>query len=139
MSRATTAAYPTIDTIGALLPSDLIARVATGDLDGMTSADYALPDGFSLRQAAARAWELLLPTYHSFRNRLDDLPIGVGADAIEQCGRDLHLEWMLGGELDELGRRRRAELQILGRDVPERSVGISPVLVDARVAGERRR
>lgn len=77
MSRITaTAAYPTINTVGALLPRDLIERLSTGDLDGMKPADYDLPDGFSLRQAAARAWELLLPTYRSFRRRIDALPAG---------------------------------------------------------------
>lgn len=75
MSRTTTgAAYPTINTVGALLPPDLITRLAAGDLDHLTPNTYGLPDGFTLRQAAARAWELLLPTYRSFQTRLAALP-----------------------------------------------------------------
>jgi hypothetical protein len=77
MSRAASAAaYPTISTVGALIPANVLTRVATGDLDGMKPGDYNLPDGFSLRQAAARAWELLLPTYRAFQQRLEVLPEG---------------------------------------------------------------
>lgn len=76
MSRTATSAatHPTINTAGALLPPDLIARLAAGDLDHLSPASYGLPDGYALRQAAARAWELLLPTYRSFQHRLAALP-----------------------------------------------------------------
>jgi hypothetical protein len=83
MSRvATAAAYPTITSVGALLPPDLLRRAAAGTLDGMAPGDYGLPDGFGLRQAAARAWELLLPTYRSFQQRLAALPNGEPATVL---------------------------------------------------------
>lgn len=75
MSRTTTGAtYPTINTVGALLPPDLLTRLANGELDHLAPGTYGLPDAFTLRQAAARAWELLLPTYRSFETRLAALP-----------------------------------------------------------------
>ncbi len=74
MSRTTTGAtYPTINTVGALLPPDLLTRLANGELDHLAPGTYGLPDTFTLRQAAARAWELLLPTYRSFQTRLSAL------------------------------------------------------------------
>lgn len=84
MTRAPVA-YPTVSTIGALLPADLLHKVAAGTLDGMAAADYGLPDGFSLRQAASRAWELLLPTYRSFQQRLALLP---GSDPATSLTRE---------------------------------------------------
>lgn len=75
MSRTPTGAtYPTINTVGALLPPDLLTRLANGELDHLNPATYGLPETFTLRQAAARAWELLLPTYRSFQTRLAALP-----------------------------------------------------------------
>lgn len=75
MSRTTTGAtYPTINTVGALLPPDLLTRLANGELEHLAPGTYGLPDAFTLRQAAARAWELLLPTYRSFQTRLTALP-----------------------------------------------------------------
>jgi hypothetical protein len=97
MRPITAAVYPTIHTVGALLPPDLMARVATGDLDRMAPADYDLPDGFSLRQAAARAWELLLPTYRAFRHRLDVLP---AADPATVPTRDRWLAVLLRSRAD---------------------------------------
>lgn len=72
MTRTPTGAatYPTINTVGALLPPDLLSRLAAGELDHLTPGSYGLPDGFTLRQAAARAWELLLPTYRTLQQRL---------------------------------------------------------------------
>ncbi|GAA4372900.1 N-6 DNA methylase [Nocardioides caricicola] len=83
MSRtATGATYPTINTVGALLPPDLLTRLANGELDHLAPGTYGLPETFTLRQAAARAWELLLPTYRSLETRLDALPEGDPATTI---------------------------------------------------------
>lgn len=83
MSRTTTGAtYPTINTVGALLPPDLLTRLANGELDHLTPNTYGLPETFTLRQAAARAWELLLPTYRSFQTRLATLPDGDPATTV---------------------------------------------------------
>ncbi|QWZ07726.1 N-6 DNA methylase [Nocardioides panacis] len=56
--------------MGALLPPDLLTRLANSELEHLKPSTYGLPESFTLRQAAARAWELLLPTYRSFQTRL---------------------------------------------------------------------
>lgn len=99
---ASAAAYPTISTVGALLPPDMLARVATGDLADSKPSDYGLPDGFTLRQAASRAWELLLPTYRSFRQRVEALPPGDPATTITRDRWTSVLLRELGYDLKDL-------------------------------------
>jgi len=50
MSTDATAAFVGIRIQGGLLPADLLAKLATGtDLPGLTSADFHLPAGESVR------------------------------------------------------------------------------------------
>lgn len=62
--------YPTISVVGAILPADVVTRAMTRDLPDLTPATYGLPSGYTLNQAAARAWELLLPTYNDVQKRI---------------------------------------------------------------------
>ncbi len=55
----------------AALPPDVLTAVLAGALDGLTPSAYGL-QGASPREAAARAWQALLPAYHRFRERLAD-------------------------------------------------------------------
>lgn len=99
----TQAVHPTLTTVGALLPADLLHRVAAGTLDGMTAGDYGLPDGFGLRQAASRAWELLLPTYRSFHQRLPLLPASDPATSLTRDRWTMVLLRELGYTLTDTG------------------------------------
>src|SRR5687767_9979334 len=60
---------------GALLPSDVLAAVLAGSVDGLASSDYHL-GGEQPREAAARVWTHLLGVYRRFRSDLERLPEG---------------------------------------------------------------
>jgi hypothetical protein len=75
--------FPTIRTEGAILPADLLQRIAAGDsgLPGMTPASYHLIEGEKLNEATNRAWNRLQSAWASFRTAWDKLSatdIGVG-------------------------------------------------------------
>ncbi|BDO43811.1 N-6 DNA methylase [Cellulomonas sp. NTE-D12] len=65
-----------IRSVGALLPSDVLTRIAAGDADlgGLRPADFHLAPGESPREAANRAWAYLLSVWPAFRDALADLP-----------------------------------------------------------------
>ena len=68
---------------GALLPSDILAAVLAGDLDGLNGSAYHLGSE-KPREAAARVWTHLLGVYRRFRTDLSSLARGrpsSGADA----------------------------------------------------------
>lgn len=77
MSRDLTA----VRSVGALLPSDLLPRVAAGDPDlgGFSGRDYHLAAGESPREAANRAWAYLVGVWPSFQDALTRLPEGDAA------------------------------------------------------------
>ena len=58
---------------GALLPSDILAAVLAGDLDGLNGSAYHLGSERP-REAAARVWTHLLGVYRRFRTDLASLP-----------------------------------------------------------------
>lgn len=66
------ASLTSIRVAGALLPSDVLAAVLAGDLDGLSSSAYHL-GGESPREAAARVWTHLLGVYRRFRDELQRL------------------------------------------------------------------
>jgi hypothetical protein len=75
--------FPTVRTEGAILPADLLQRVAAGDpsLPGLTPAAYHLIEGEKLNEAANRAWNRLQSAWTSFRAACDKLSptdLGVG-------------------------------------------------------------
>jgi hypothetical protein len=60
----------TIRTEGALLPADLLQRVADGDgeLDGLRPEDYHLVSGEKINEATNRSWNRLLSAWKQFRD-----------------------------------------------------------------------
>ena len=58
-----------------LLPADLLAKIATGrDIAGLTSHDFHLPAGESVRDAANRVWAYLRGAWTTYRQALQKLP-----------------------------------------------------------------
>lgn len=68
----------TIRIVGGLLPSDVMAGVLAGSVDGLTSNDYHL-GGEQPKAAAARVWTHLLGVYRRYRDDLAKLPDGDAA------------------------------------------------------------
>jgi len=69
--------FTTIRTEGALLPPDLLRRIADGDpaLEGLHPADYHL-SGEKINEAVNRAWNVLLGAWKSFQTARQELPSG---------------------------------------------------------------
>ncbi|MCC6362200.1 MAG: N-6 DNA methylase [Bryobacterales bacterium] len=73
--------FLTVRTEGAILPSDLLERIATGDQDlgGLTPDSYHLPEGEKITETTNRAWNRLLAAWSGFRHtseRLADTETG---------------------------------------------------------------
>ena len=70
--------FTTLRAEGAILPADLLQRVATGDrnLSGLTPEDYHLDKGERLNEATNRAWNRLVGTWATFREARAKLPPG---------------------------------------------------------------
>ncbi len=81
MATRTHDIFTTIHTEGALLPPDLIQRIADGDsapggaLEGLRPADYHL-SGEKINEAVNRAWNVLLGAWKSFQVAQRELPTG---------------------------------------------------------------
>ena len=67
--------FTTIHAEGAILPNDLLERVATGDrsLEGLKSEDYHLA-GFKLTDSISRSWLELSLRWQAFQEQLAKLP-----------------------------------------------------------------
>ncbi|MBI3799286.1 MAG: N-6 DNA methylase [Deltaproteobacteria bacterium] len=61
--------FTTLHAEGAILPADLLQRIAAGDrnLTGLTPEDYHLDKGERLNEATNRAWNRLVGTWATFR------------------------------------------------------------------------
>lgn len=70
--------FTTIRTEGALLPPDLLLRIADqkSDLAGLTPTDYHLSPGERINEVISRAWNRLLGAWASFRAGIQKLPAG---------------------------------------------------------------
>lgn len=70
--------FPTLRAEGAILPADLLQRIAAGDrhLSGLTPEDYHLDKGERLNEATNRAWNRLVGTWMTFREARAKLPPG---------------------------------------------------------------
>src|SRR4051812_36805079 len=70
--------FSTIRTEGAILPPDLLQRVAAGDggLGGLGPGDYHLVEGEPLNEAIVRSWNRLVGAWAAFRDALGRLPEG---------------------------------------------------------------
>ncbi|MGW6137384.1 Eco57I restriction-modification methylase domain-containing protein [Streptomyces sp. NPDC055140] len=89
MSAATRTApaFTSVTTVGGLLPSDMLLRIAeTRNLPGTKSADYGLPASVAVRDEAERAWEYLKPLWRDLRAALPSDPV-TGAPAADPTGR----------------------------------------------------
>ena len=80
MQTTTRSNFSTIKTEGAILPADLLQRIADGrDLDGLRPEDYHLGARERLNEAISRSWNRLLGVWQSFdeaRQALDDAEPG---------------------------------------------------------------
>ena len=76
MSTRTLAAFSTVRTEGAMLPSDILVRVASGDrsLGGLDEASYHLAPGEKLGEATNRAWNRLQAAWANFQAAREKLP-----------------------------------------------------------------
>jgi hypothetical protein len=69
------AAFVAVRVQGGLLPADLLSRLSTGhDLEGLSSGDYHLAAGESVREAANRVWAYLRGVWAAYREALERLP-----------------------------------------------------------------
>ena len=109
MRTVSRSSYTAVKTEGALLPADLLQRVAEGrDLDGLRPEDYHLLPGERLNEAANRAWNRCLGAWQSFQAQRARLPE-------EDSGVTLTRERWLLVLLQELGYGRlpyRGRLQV---------------------------
>lgn len=93
--------FTTLRVEGAILPPDLLQRVADGDktLEGLTPEAYHLDKGEKLNEAINRAWNRLLGAWLAFRDAAAKLPEGdVGTTVTRE-------RWLLP-LFDELGYGR---------------------------------
>jgi hypothetical protein len=77
MSARTLGAFSTIRTEGALLPTDILVRVASGDqgLGGLEPASYHLSPGEKIGEATNRAWNRLQAAWANFQAARLKLPV----------------------------------------------------------------
>jgi hypothetical protein len=70
--------FTTIRTEGAILPPDLLQRVASGDSDlgGLKPVDYHLFEGEPLNEAIVRSWNRLVGAWAAFSDARTRLPEG---------------------------------------------------------------
>ncbi len=60
--------------VGGLLPADLLAKLVAGQADGLSSKDFHLAAGETVRDAANRVWAYLRGAWTSYRKALAALP-----------------------------------------------------------------
>ncbi len=132
--------YTTLRTEGALLPPDVLQRIAEADksLPGLTPADYHC-DGEKLNEAASRAWQRLQGRWAAFEASRAELP------ADETGTTDTRERWLLP-LFQELGYGRLIGARAIELDgktypvshlwqsTPIHLVGCN-VKLDARAAG----
>jgi hypothetical protein len=83
----TALAFTAVTTVGGLLPTDMLLRIAEArNLPGTASADYGLPASVPVRDEAERAWEYLKPLWRDLRAELPSDPT-TGAPAADPTGR----------------------------------------------------
>jgi hypothetical protein len=92
--------FLTVRTEGALLPADLLQRIAQGDAPGLTPPDYHL-SGEKLNEATNRAWNRMQAAWVNFQNARNALD---AADAGTSITRE---RWLLP-LFQELGYGRLA-------------------------------
>ena len=111
MSARTLAAFSTIRTEGAMLPSDILVRVAAGDthLGGLEGSSYHLAPGEKIGEATNRAWNRLQAAWANFQSAREKL-------AATDTGTSLTRErWLLPlFQLLDYGRLQAAKAEDIG-------------------------
>src|SRR5258708_8911950 len=76
MRTRTTSTFTSITTEGALLPADLLRRIAAGDksVEGLSEASYHLTEGEKLGEAISRSWTRLTGSWAALRTARGRLP-----------------------------------------------------------------
>ena len=59
--------FTTLRTEGAMLPADILRRIAAQDVEGMKPADYGLPTSLKLNEAIGQAWTLANGHWQDFQ------------------------------------------------------------------------
>lgn len=154
MTATLLSAFRSVRTIGAVLPSDALARAVDLRMPGQSAEDYQLTPGMAVSAAVARAWEACLGAHRAWQAALQRLPDG---DPATRLTRD---KWLLP-LLYELGFGRPEKLPAgiklppgLGETAPmhfpvshrlawptgspDPAVGVASHLVGARVALDTR-
>ena len=60
MQTVARSSFTTVKTEGAILPADLLQRVADGQMDGLLPQDYHLAPNERLNEAISRSWNRLI-------------------------------------------------------------------------------
>ncbi|KWX57043.1 DNA methyltransferase [Mycobacterium sp. NAZ190054] len=121
MSSDATATFIGVRIQGGLLPADLLAKLSTGtDVAGLTSKDFHLPAGESVREAANRVWAYLRGAWTTYRQALEALPDSDAATALTR-------ERFLLVLLDQLGYGRVPTTGRGGITIGDRGYPISHV------------
>ncbi|MCE6993280.1 N-6 DNA methylase [Saccharothrix sp. S26] len=100
--------FPAVDTIGGLLPADMLLRISEGkDVRGCAPADYRVLGSRSVRDDAERHWDYLKGVWTELR---EHLPAAPEQDAPADPTGRATVEWLLPlfaelgfGELTALG------------------------------------
>ncbi len=66
--------FQTIRTEGALLPADILQRIASLKVEGIRPADYHLPEGFRVNEAVTQSWDILKKHWKNFQEARQNLP-----------------------------------------------------------------
>jgi hypothetical protein len=110
MRTKTQERFVSIKVEGAVLPTDLLRRIAAGDktLDGMEPVHYHLAPGERINEAVSRAWNRLMGLWQSFK----DKKAGLGP---EESGTGMTREQWLLPLFQELGygRLQRAQAYVM--------------------------
>ena len=91
--------FPSVNIVGALLPSGLLDRIFAGDpqVPGTAPQTYGLERGESVRRQASRSWRYLLEVWQDFKQRVS------GPDTAEATSARVTRERWLRILLRELG------------------------------------
>lgn len=123
--------------VGGLLPADLLAKLVAGQADGLSSKDFHLAAGETVRDAANRVWAYLRGAWTTYRAALDALPDHDAATGLTRERFALVL-------LDQLGYGRVHPTGKGGLHVADRSFPIShlwgnvPIHLLGRIAVDTR-
>lgn len=74
MQTIARSSFTTVTTEGAILPADLLQRVADGEVEGLGPTDYYLAPNERLNEAINRSWNRLLGVWEGFEEQRQTLP-----------------------------------------------------------------